>query len=458
MSAGHSYKARVARVPLKDRLVKPVVAFAENEATGGLLLMATSVVALLWANLGPAHSYHDFWNTKLQLGAGNAVGKMSLHHFINDGFMALFFLLVGLEIKREFLIGELRDLRKASLSVFAALGGMLVPAGIYLLINAQGGDPRGAGVPMATDIAFSLGVLALLGPRCPVALKVFLAAVAIVDDLGAVIVIAIFYSSGILMPMLAGMAVCVAALIGLNRLGVRLLLPYLALGVVLWWFTLLSGIHATVAGVLLAMTIPVRTHLFPEEFALTAREAVESFESWNAATDEGCITEGHQTAVSELEAACERVQMPLQRLENLLAPWITYLVLPVFALANAGIELAGGGAAFRDPVGIGIIAGLAIGKPIGVIGGTILAMTLLKATLPEGVTRSMLIGVGLLTGIGFTMSLFISELAFIDPARHEAAKLAILTVSVLMGVLGFLWLRRVTPSPNSAKPMPAPSA
>ncbi len=450
MSSGHSFKARVARVPLKDRLVAPVVAFTENEATGGLLLMATSVVALLWANLGAPHSYHDFWNTKLQLAFGDSVGKMSLHHFINDGFMALFFLLVGLEIKREFLIGELRDLRKASLSVFAAIGGMLVPAGIFLILNMRGGDPRGAGVPMATDIAFSLGVLALLGPRCPVALKVFLAAVAIVDDLGAVIVIAIFYSTGIQLPMLGGMALCMVALIGLNRLGVRMLLPYLAIGVLLWWFTLLSGVHATVAGVLLAITIPVRTHLYPEEFAETARAAVQNFESWNAATDEGYVTEGHQTAVSVLESACERVQMPLQRLENLLAPWITYLVLPIFALANAGIELAGGAEAFRDPVGIGIIAGLAIGKPIGVIGGTLLAMKLLKATLPEGVTRSMLIGVGLLTGIGFTMSLFISELAFINAARHEAAKLAILSVSVLMGVLGYLWLRRASPAPSLA--------
>jgi len=450
MSSGHPFKAQVARVPLKDRLVAPVIAFAENEATGGLILMATSVIALLWANLAPAHAYHDFWNTKLHLAFGDAVGKMSLHHFINDGFMALFFLLVGLEIKREFLIGELRDLRKASLSVFAAIGGMVVPAGIFLIINAQGGDPRGAGVPMATDIAFSLGVLALLGPRCPVALKVFLAAVAIVDDLGAVIVIAIFYSTGIQLSMLGGMALCMVALLGLNRLGVRMLLPYLGIGVLLWWFTLLSGVHATVAGVLLALTIPVRTHLYPEEFAETAREAVESFESWNAATDEGYITEGHQTAVGVLESACERVQMPLQRLENLLAPWITYMVLPIFALANAGIELAGGAEAFRDPVGIGIIAGLAIGKPIGVIGGTLLAMKLLKATLPEGVTRSMLIGVGLLTGIGFTMSLFISELAFVDPARHEAAKLAILSVSVLMGVLGYLWLRRASPAPSSA--------
>jgi NhaA family Na+:H+ antiporter len=404
--------------------------------------MGTSVLALLWANFGPAGTYDAFWKTYLKISVGDQVGKLSLHHFINDGLMAIFFLLVGLEIKRELLIGELSVRAKAVLPVAAAIGGMVVPALLYALVNLRGGDMRGAGVPMATDIAFSLGVLAMLGSRCPVALKILLAAVAIVDDLGAVLVIAIFYTSQISLPMLGGMAACVAVLWGMNRLGVRTLLPYLGIGLLLWWFTLSSGVHATVAGVLLALMIPAQTGIEPEAFVTEAKDAVQSFESWNESTDIGMITQGHQMAVRELELACEQIQMPLERLEDQLQPWVTYFILPLFAFANAGIALKDGLGSMADPVAIGIMVGLAVGKPLGILLGCGIALKWLQAELPDGVNRSSLVGLGLLTGIGFTMSLFISELAFIDPAARETAKIAILVVSVVMGVLGYAWLRR----------------
>jgi len=452
MSGGNSYRARVRRVPLRNRLVRPLVDFAQNEATGGLILMGTSVLALLWANSGPAGSYDAVWKTYLKISVGDQVGKLSLHHFINDGLMAIFFLLVGLEIKRELLIGELSVRAKAVLPVAAAIGGMIVPALLYAVVNFNGGDMRGTGVPMATDIAFSLGVLAMLGSRCPIALKILLAAVAIVDDLGAVLVIAIFYTSQISLPMLGGMAACVAVLWGMNRLGVRSLLPYLGLGVLLWWFTLSSGIHATVAGVLLALMIPAQTGIEPEAFVTDAKDAVQSFESWNENTDPGMITQGHQMAVRELELACEQIQMPLERLEDQLQPWVTYLILPLFAFANAGIALHDGLGSLADPVALGIILGLAIGKPVGVLLGCGIALKWLKAELPEGINRSYLTGLGLLTGIGFTMSLFISELAFIDESARETAKIAILIVSVTMGVLGYAWLRRATVSQPATSP------
>lgn len=352
------YRPVVKRTELKDRLVQPIVRFAQNEATAGKILVGVSAFAMLWANLVPDGAYEAFWQQYVGFSGFGGELKLSLRHWVNDLLMALFFLLMGLEIKREFLMGELSERATATLPILAAIGGMVAPAAIYAAVNLNGGNMRGTGVPMATDIAFSLGVLALVGNRVPAALKVFLAAVAIVDDLGAVLVIAIFYTSQLNGAMLAGAGAVALVLVAMNKLGVRSPLAYMLVGIPLWLCTLASGVHATVAGVLLALTIPVLTHLDPQGFSESARQAVDDFDNCKPDDDPTMITEERQEAVHQLELACERVQMPLQRVENALSPWITYLVVPVFALANAGLNLAGGFGPVATPVGIGVMAGL----------------------------------------------------------------------------------------------------
>lgn len=437
MAGGRTeYRPTVADPKLKQRLVRPFVSFAQGEANSGLLLVALAIVAMVWANVAPPGSYDAFWNQKVGLTVGdNKLVAHTLRHWINDGLMALFFLLMGLEIKREFLLGELSNFRKASLPIFAALGGMVVPAGIYAAINMNGGNMRGAGVPMATDIAFSLGVLALLGSRVPPALKIFLAAVAIVDDLGAVLVIAIFYTAKIDVAMLGAMFACFAVLVGMNRLAVRSPLAYMAVGIPMWAFCWASGVHATVAGVLLALTIPVRTFLDPVQFETRATEALQAFKDCKT-EDPNVMTQERQVALRELELAAEQIEMPLERMEDMLISWVTFFIVPLFALANAGVMLQGG--SFLDsPVGLGVFLGLVLGKPIGVLLFSWISIKTKVASLPRGVTGRHLVGVGVLTGIGFTMSLFIGELAFgVDPA-HNIAKLATLAASVLMGIAGY---------------------
>jgi NhaA family Na+:H+ antiporter len=428
---------------LKDRLVRPIVSFAANEATGGLILVVLAVMALFWANVAPAGAYDAFWNTKVKFSAGELSGGITLRHFVNDALMALFFLLMGLEIKREFMLGELSERRKAALPVAAAIGGMLVPALIYALCNLNGGDLRGTGVPMATDIAFSLGVLALLGSRVPAGLKILLAAIAIVDDLGAVLVIAIFYTSSVQGGMLVGMLACLAVLFGLNKLGVRHPLAYFAVGIPLWAFTYASGVHATVAGVLLALTIPVRTRIDPVAFRAQVQEALDAFDECRSG-DPYAITEARHVAIREIELYCEQVEMPLERVEDLLAPWITFLVVPMFALANAGVRLGGSVDVFGSPIAIGIFLGLVLGKPLGVLLAAQIALRSRTGVLPEGVTMRQFAGVAVLTGIGFTMSLFVAELAFGESPSLAIAKLTTLAASVFMGALGYflLWSSR----------------
>ncbi|CAN5614840.1 sodium/proton antiporter NhaA [soil metagenome] len=445
MATPNAFIPEVAETPIRDRLVRPIVRFVENEASSGMLLVGLAVLAMVWANLGPVGHYDAFWNQKLAFQLEGTGPSLSLRHGINDGLMAFFFLLMGLEIKREFLMGELSDARKAALPIAAAIGGMLVPAGVYVLVNLRGGNIRGAGVPMATDIAFSLGVLALLRSKVPAGLKVFLAAVAIVDDLGAVLVIAIFYSHGIAWPMVGGMGACLAVLFALNRVGARVPLAYMAVGVPLWAFTLASGVHATLAGVLLALMLPVRVFLDPAKFASEARDAVETFESCPSYADPREMTPDRQAAVRLLETACQRIQMPLERMEHALVPWVSFLIVPLFALANAGVVLTGA-APLLTPIGIGILLGLMVGKPLGIVLASRWAVKSGRGVLPEGVEPRHVAGVGLLAGIGFTMSLFIAELAFDAPVNQDAAKTATLAASVVMGVAGYVFLARRTAS------------
>jgi NhaA family Na+:H+ antiporter len=441
------------RAPPIRRLLAPAQAFIRAESSGGLVLMAAALVALIWSNSPWADSYTRLWETELalQIGAWRAAG--SLHYWINDGLMAVFFFLVGLEIKREFLVGELASVRRAALPIAAARGGMIVPAILYALLNAGGPGERGWGTPMATDIAFALGVLALLGPRIPLSLKVFLAALAIVDDLGAVLVIAVFYTDQLSWTALGvGMAV-LAALVVANRLEARAPIVYVTLGIVLWLAFLKSGVHASVAGVLLAMTIPARTRIDTEEFLLRGRRILDYFDAAGKEGTDVLTNRDQQAAIQEMENACEAAQAPLQRIEHELHGPVAFIIIPLFALANAGVHLGGNlGEAFTNRVALGIILGLVVGKPIGITLFAWLAVKSKLAALPTGMTWRSIRGVSLLGGIGFTMSLFIAGLAFPGaPQLNEDAKIGIFAASLVAGIAGFLVLRRLRPLDETAR-------
>jgi NhaA family Na+:H+ antiporter len=411
--------------------------FARLQASGGILLLLASVIALIWANSGQAESYFRLLNMDLAITFGGGGLTEHLIHWINDGLMALFFFIVGLEIKREVTIGELASPRRAALPLIAALGGMIGPALIYSALNFNTANIVGWAVPMATDIAFMLGLMALLGRRVPFSLRVFFTALAIGDDLGAVLVLAIFYSSGIAWSALGVAAVIVLILVALNALGVRNPLPYALLGIVLWVAFLQSGLHATIAGVILALTIPARTRARAEAFMAQCIAILGGVEP-ELPQEQIQLNDQRQAAAHALEAIAERMQSPAQRLEHALTPWATYFVLPVFALANAGVSLSGGlGEMLGSRVALGVILGLFIGKPLGITLFAWLAVRLGIGEMPARVEWRQLIGATFLAGIGFTMALFIGNAAFEDPATLDAAKLGILAASLLSGILGF---------------------
>ena len=423
------------------------------------MLLAATAVALVWANSPWAGAYDALWHTPVTVGAGRLVLAMDLHHWINDGLMALFFFVVGLEIKRELLVGELASPRRAALPIAAAAGGMLVPALIYAAFNARGPGAAGWGIPMATDIAFALGVLALLGRRAPLALKVFLTALAVVDDLGAVLVIALFYTASVSWPALAAAVACLALAAIANRAGVRRPLPYALVGVVLWGAILASGVHATVAGVLLALAIPAQYRVDAWAFLARARAYLEEFESASRQSPTAPNSEHQQAALRALEDACEHAETPLQRLEHALHPWVAFGVMPVFALANAGVSLGSGvgssgagGDALLQPITVGVAAGLVVGKQLGVTLAAWLAVRTGLAALPTGVTWRHVYGAGWLAGIGFTMSLFVGDLAFDDESLLHAAKLGVLAASIVSGVGGWLLLRAAPTPPDQRDP------
>jgi NhaA family Na+:H+ antiporter len=419
-----------------ERILSPFQAFVRAEAGGGVLLLFSAAIALVWANSAWADGYFELWNSELAIELTDYRLAQSLHEWINEGLMVLFFFLVGLEIKREILVGELATPKSAAFPIAAALGGMLVPAVIYAAWNPGGPESRGWGIPMATDIAFALGVMALLGDRVPTALKVFLAALAIVDDIGAVVVIAAFYSSGVSWGALAGAGGLLLLMLGAARLGVRSPLPYALLGIGVWLAFLASGIHPTVAGVLAAFTIPARTRLEREEFLEEGSHALTAFEA--AEPSPGSLISGQQiSAVQALETAAERVQTPLQRFENGLAPWVLFAILPLFALANAGVHITLDPVALAQPVTLGVILGLLLGKPIGVTAFAWLAVRLRLAEPPADVSWGRILGVACLAGIGFTMSLFITAVALDDESLATMAKIGVLAGSLLSGLLGW---------------------
>jgi len=389
-----------------------------------------------------AGGYFDLWQTVGTVGLGGLTISKPLLLWINDGLMAVFFFVVGLEIKREVLVGELAEPKKAALSIAAAVGGMAVPAALYAALNAGGSGSAGWGVPMATDIAFALGVLALLGSRVPLALKIFVTAVAIVDDLGAVLVIALFYTEKLSLTMLAVGGGFLAVLFVLNRSGVRRTWPYALLGAALWVAFLKSGVHATVAGVLVALTIPARRRIDAPDFLRRAELLLAEFRE-DVAPGRSEPTADQRDSLHALESEAEKLGTPLARLEHALHPWVAYFIMPVFALANAGVAVEGNLlATLGQPVSLGVILGLFLGKQVGVLGAAWLAVRAGVAAMPAGVRWSQVWGVSLLCGIGFTMSLFIASLAFPDPELLDAAKVGILAGSLVSGLAGAAVLLR----------------
>jgi NhaA family Na+:H+ antiporter len=422
-------------------ILNPFQRFVAIETASGLVLLAAAFAALVWAN-SPWRGLHaDLLATPLSITFGGFDITKPLLLWINDGLMAVFFFVVGLEIKREVIVGELTEPRKAALPIAAAIGGMLAPALVYSAINLGGPHLSGWGTPVATDIAFALGVLALLGRRVPASLKVFLTALAIVDDLGAILVIALFYTPTVEVAYLGYGLGFLVLLVILNRLGVRRPLPYALLGFALWLAFLKSGVHATIAGVLLAMTIPAHARIDASGFVARVRGLLDAFES------RGCGTAvetspGQKGVLLEIESAVENVETPLARLEHALLPWSSFVVLPLFALANAGVQLSGDLATvLRHPVTIGIALGLFLGNQTGITLVSWLAVRSGLARLPSGVTWRHVYGIACLAGMGFTLSLFIASLAFPSGELLEFAKVGILGGSIASGLLGIavLW-------------------
>ncbi|MDE2718385.1 MAG: Na+/H+ antiporter NhaA [Chloroflexota bacterium] len=425
------------------QLMRPVQRFMHEEASSGIVLFVAAVVALVWANSPWYHAYHDLLETHIVIGFGSWALDETVHHWIDDGLMAVFFFVVGLEIKRAVVVGELSSVRKAALPIFAALGGMIVPALIYVSFNSSGDEFRGWGVPMATDIAFSLGVLSLLRTRAPLPLKIFLAAFAIIDDIGAVIVIAVFYTGDIAWGNLGIGAIFLVALLVVSRLGIRHPLVYAVLGVAVWLAFLYSGVHATVAGVLVAATIPIRVRVDAPGFLARSRDLLLVFERSGEYGHQDQTSSEQRAILKELEDTAQELQSPLQRFENALHPWVAFVVMPLFALSNAGVKLEGDFfEALTHPVTLGIVLGLVIGKQVGVTLFSWVAVRFGFAALPYGVTWLQFYGVALLGGIGFTMSLFITNLAFTSDLLTTEAKIGILLGSAISGIIGYLVLFR----------------
>ena len=427
-------------------VVRPFQQFAKVQASQGILLIFCTAVALVWANSPWSHLYDSLWHTEITVEVGGWILQKSLLHWINDGLMVLFFFVVGLEIKREILAGELASPRKAALPIAAALGGMAAPALIYVAFTFGGEGSQGWGVPMATDIAFALGVLTLAGRRIPVGLKVFLVALAIVDDIGAVLVIAVFYSEGVSLSALGAGAAVLALLVLMNWAGVRHTLVYGVLGIALWLSFLLSGVHPTVAGVLLAMTVPARSNISSEHFTRKVREFLSVFDRAGGGASTPLSDESRQAAALGIEEAVERVGVPLIRLEHSLQPWVAFVIMPLFALANAGVALDGDLIGqLTHPVSLGIIFGLLVGKQIGIMGFSVAAVRTGYADRPADVTWGQIYGTGWLAGIGFTMALFIAGLVFEDTLLLNTAKTAILFASTVAGVVGWTILGLLIP-------------
>jgi len=421
--------------------------------TGGVLLVIAATIALLWANIAPDHYHHVWHNTlwEVSTGLSDKIHQINLHKIANEFLMAIFFFFIGLEIKRELLDGELSSVQKAALPLFAALGGVILPAGIYYVMNAGLPTANGWGIPMATDIAFALGVLAIVGSRVPVTLKVFLSALAIGDDLMAVIVIAIFYTEQIFMnELMVGIAGLVILGIA-NRLGVRNNIFYYGVGLIIVWISFLaSGVHATVAGVAVAFTIPSRREISMTSYLDQAKKLLSGLED-DRHCEKDVLSRHAIKSLKKIKALSYQAANPLQLKEDALHPLATLIIVPFFALGNAGVIIDSSMLnELTNPVVLGIAAGLIVGKPLGILLFTKLLILLKWGSLPKGVTWTHVIGAGFLAGIGFTMSLFITDLAFSDPQHQIIAKVAVFVASLISGIIGYIILVRAKPIAETA--------
>ncbi len=430
----------MAKSPI-DQILRPVNKFIHQEFTGGIVLFVSVIIAIIWANSAWHQSYHHLWEINLSVGFNEMSFNRPLHVWINDGLMALFFFVIGLELKREFMAGELSSIKKASLPMMAALGGMLVPAAIFFVINHGLSSEGGWGIPMATDIAFSLALLSLAGKKIPGSVKVFLSALAVADDLGAVLVIAFFYTAHISFFPLAVAGVFLLILVLGNLLGIRNTIFYLILGIIVWAGFLLSGVHATIAGVLVAFTIPARTKIDEDEYLRDMRCYADQFE--NAMRQDGSLISHEQyRALEKIKQRSVDAETPLQKIENSLHPWVAFIIMPLFALANSGMIIGKDFfSSLVNPVSLGVMIGLVLGKFLGVFSFTWLMVRLKLANLPRGASWKHISGVAILAGIGFTMSLFITGLAFQEETLIDQAKYGILVASLIAGVTGLLLLR-----------------
>lgn len=429
-----------ARTPTEragQLLVRPFQLFVRRQVSGSVLLLLCVVVALIWANSPWELAYDEMLHEPFGLTFGDYSLRFDLQHWINDGLMAVFFFAVGLEIKREFIGGELASLQRALFPVVAAIGGMVVPALLYASLNHSGPGAHGWGIPMATDIVFALGALTILGSRIPEGLKVFLVALAIVDDIGALLVIAFFYTDSINWTGLVIAAVFLGGLAAANLAGARRTLVYLPLGVGLWYGLLISGVHATLAGVLSAMLVPATVRIVPEALANVVRRGATDIEARTVNGINHAIDPERFGAISALQQTLTAASSPLLRFEHMVQPWVNFMILPIFALFNAGIVVdATALGELSAAVPLGIITGLAIGKPVGICLAVWLAMRAGIATPPSGVTWRHLVGTSFLAGIGFTMALFISGLAFEGSTLQNQAKMGILAGSIVSAVIG----------------------
>jgi NhaA family Na+:H+ antiporter len=431
---------------IPSRFVRPLVRFTHIEAAGGGILLVAALIALVWANAPGGESYERFFSTELELNLGIIEVHESLRHFINDGLMTVFFFVVGLEIKRELVRGDLSNRRSAMLPVMGALGGMIFPALIYLAFVAGDGEAtRGWGIPMATDIAFSVGIVALLGARIAIGAKLFLLALAIVDDIGAIVVIAIFYTDELALGWLAtaigGLVVVAVA----NRIGIRNTGFYTLVGVATWFALLESGVHATLAGVALGLLCPAFALYSDEDYRQRATWLLSRYDM-DAAQPRA--RERIDADALELAAIARESVSPLDRLETAIHPWSSFVIVPIFALANAGVRFAGVdvGEALTSSVALGISFGLVVGKAVGISFFARLAVQFGLAELPRHTTWSDLVGIAVVAGVGFTVSLFITELAFNDPLLLDRAKLGIFVGSAVAGIVGYSILRRSQPA------------
>lgn len=446
-----------------ERLTRPFARFAALSSSGGIVLLLCTAIALIWANSDGYELYHEIFHVMhLEIGIGSwhlGHGHMTVGHFINDALMAIFFLLVGLEIKREIMVGELSNVKKATLPIAGAIGGMVAPALIYVMFNLGSAGVGGWGVPMATDIAFALGILALLGNRVPNSLRIFLTSLAIADDLGALLVIALFYTETVHLEYLGVGAGIVMLLVGLNKLGFKQAIWFVIPGIFLWYCFLESGVHATIAGVVLAATIPVKPRVKVSRYSNYTRAALDCFDKADDPTQDIRTNSTQRAAVMAIHKNNRNVLPLLHRMEHSLHGWVAFLIIPIFALANAGLHLHGDIAnELGAKVTLGVIAGLFIGKPVGIVLFCWITCKMGLGTLSKGVTWRHMIGAACLGGIGFTMALFIANLGF-EPgsAMHNEAKLGVLVGSALSAFLGLAVLltcpAKPEPEPEEAGPI-----